>query len=555
MGIERFFKSINSLYANQIIKPIYNNNTVTHFYFDFNSVIHKVSAKVTNQLNDLLLYSLVYKYADKSGMNHDIVIDEYNKINSIYKFKYSINDFYLHIKEINLNKIIFDLIFLDIKNYLTFYPNCKLLYIGIDGVPSVGKMIEQQDRRYKGHLMSQINKVVKKKYEYQLNNNNFDYSNIYNELEYLNLKFSFDKSLISPQTDFMIDFINELEKQNFGGKTMRTIISGFDEIGEGEKKIVKYIKKFNTKDDHIIIYSPDADVIIMAMILPHHIHILRHEQSDSRDDIIDIQSIRKEFYPVEDIAYIFSVFGDDFIPKIEWINVTKHLTKILEEYKKLNIQIIENGKVNLKHLQLFFKSLKKYEHQFQPSRNPFDNFETCVNYKSFKYYNEINDINSLARKYQPTYEIEERDVPAVDYYKAMLWKYNYYFLDDESNNDYYYQYDNAPSIDSLIEFKDFDKVVLNYKTTIIMPIDQLCFISPIDVSEYVKKQDMNRSIANKLYKLMKIQLPEIKNINVETDGGKINIENIFNCTNARYLNKCDLKFNIIKFQEFKKLLE
>jgi 5'-3' exonuclease len=55
MGIERFFKSINSLYANQIIKPIYNNNTVTHFYFDFNSVIHKVSAKVANQLNDLLL--------------------------------------------------------------------------------------------------------------------------------------------------------------------------------------------------------------------------------------------------------------------------------------------------------------------------------------------------------------------------------------------------------------------------------------------------------------------------------------------------------------------
>ena len=87
-----------------------------------------------------------------------------------------------------------------------------------------------------------------------------------------------------------------------------------------------------------------------------------------------------------------------------------------------------------------------------------------------------------------------------------------------------------------------------------MPIDQLCFISPIDVSEYVKKQDINRSIANKLYKLIKIQLPEIKNINIETDGGKINIEDIFNCTNARYLNKCDLKFNIIKFQEFKKLL-
>jgi len=548
MGIERFFKSINSLYSNQIIKPLYVNNNITQFYFDFNSMIHKISNTVTENINDLLLYSLIYKYSDESGMNQDLLLDEYNSINKIYKFKYTIDEFYKHIKEINLYDIIFNRIFDDIRNYLSFYPNCKLLYIGIDGVPSIGKMVEQQDRRYKGYLMSQINKKLKEKYKVELNNSNFSFTNIYNELEYLDLKLSFDKNLISPQTDFMINFITQLKKQDF---KLKTIISDFTEEGEGEKKIVKYIKLYSKTDDRIIIYSPDADMIIMAMILKFHIYILRHEQADSRDDIIDIQSIRKEFTPVDDIAYIFSVFGDDFIPKIEWINVVKHLSKILEEYKRMNVRIIQDNRVNFKNLQLFFKNIKKYEFQFTPSKNRFTDFYGTVNRNSFNYYNEKNDIEKLSRKYEPLYTEEHIDVDPLDYYQAMLWKYNYYFLDDETNNDFYYKYDNAPTIDQLIEFTDFSKVKLDYKTTHIMPIDQLCFISPIDVSEYVKNQKLNKEIAHNLYKLMKIKLPDVL---LKDKDNIINVEDIFECKNARYLNKCDLKFKIITFNEFKKFL-
>ena len=435
MGIERFFKSINSLYSNKIIKPIYQNNSITHFYFDFNSIIHKNSNNVINHLNDLLLDSLIYKYSNQSGMDKDIVLDDFNDINKLYKLNIKIESFYKELHKIDIYTIISETIFNDIKYYLSFYPNCKLLYIGIDGVPSVGKMVEQQDRRYKGYIMSKISKILMEKYKYLLNNNNFDFTNIYNEYEYLQLKFSFDKSLISPQTDYMIQFINLLKKQNFG---LKVIISDFDEIGEGEKKIVIYIKKYNKKDDKIIIYSPDADMIIMSMILPYHINILRHEQSDSRDDIIDIQSIRDIFNPVDDIAYIFSVFGDDFIPKIEWVNVQHHLKKILEEYKKLGIRIIENNKVNLKNLQLFFKSIKKFEYEFKKSGNPFNDILKPINNKSYPYYNELNNIEKLIREYKQEYADEINTIPAKDYYTAMLWKFNYYFLDDESQNDFYY---------------------------------------------------------------------------------------------------------------------
>jgi len=560
MGIERFFKSINSLYKNQFIKPIYENDKISHFYFDFNSIIHKVSSNIINDLNNLLLYSLIYKYSDYNGIDKDMLLSDYDDIIKRYNFKYKINDFYKNIQYIKdklLNQIIYQEIFNDIKYNLSFYPNCKLVYIGIDGVPSVGKMIEQQDRRYKGHIMGRIEKLLREKYKFELNNNKFDLTNLYNEYEYLNLKFSFDKNNISPSTDFMIDFINELKikksKNKFGN--INLIISDFNEKGEGEKKIIVHIKKnCNVKIDNIIIYSPDADMIIMSMILDHSIWILRHEQSDSTDAIIDITNIKKEFTPTLDIAYIFSVFGDDFIPKIEWINVTKHIGMILNEYKKMNIRIIDNGKVNFENLQKFFSQIKKFETTFKPSKNRFDNNIIVLNNRSFKYYNELNDIEKLIRKYSPQYHERtenEINIPALEYYKAMSWKYNYYFLDDETLNDYYYPFDDAPTLDTLINFKNFDEIKLNkYKTTDIKPIEQLCFISPMNISKYVQNQKINEIFANKLYKLMKIDLPIIKLLK----DNKINIDDIFNCKNARYLNKCDLNFKIILFEEFKNLI-
>ena len=47
---------------------------------------------------------------------------------------------------------------------------------------------------------------------------------------------------------------------------------------------------------------------------------------------------------------------------------------------------------------------------------------------------------------------------------------------------------------------------------------------------------------------MKINIPELSIKN------KINIDELFDCKNARYLNKCHMKFKVINFIEFKKLL-
>ena len=98
MGIERFFKSINSIYSNEIIRNINVNNNITHFYFDFNSIIHKVSNNIVNKLNDLLLYSLIYKYSDKSYMDKDILVAEYAQANKFFEFEFTVQNFYENIK-------------------------------------------------------------------------------------------------------------------------------------------------------------------------------------------------------------------------------------------------------------------------------------------------------------------------------------------------------------------------------------------------------------------------------------------------------------------------
>jgi 5'-3' exonuclease len=301
MGIERFFKSINSLYKNQFIKPIYNDNKINHFYFDFNSIIHKVSANVVIDLNDLLLYSLIYKYSNFNGMDKEMLEMDYNDLIKKYEVlqKYKINDLYRNVEYIKnklLNNIIFDEIFKDIKYNLSFYPNCKFIYIGIDGVPSVGKMIEQQDRRYKGYMMSKISGLLKEKYKNDLNNSKFYYANLYNEYEFLNLKFSFDKNLISPCTDFMVDFINELKKQKFSIGS-EVIISDFNEKGEGEKKIIVHIKK--KTDDYVFLHRPANYEMISALI--------QYGYKFDINDVINLGITEIDIYSKKGIGHLFQL--------------------------------------------------------------------------------------------------------------------------------------------------------------------------------------------------------------------------------------------------------
>lgn len=309
MGIERFFSAINRNF--DVVDEIMLGKKIDckAFLIDFNSIIHFTSSKLLNEMN-------------KKEVDIDLV----------------------KIEEIE------DKIILEVKNYLDDLlskVNTKLVYIALDGVPTLAKMLEQKKRRFIGDLIDQL----VSKYA---------------------LPYNFSKSLISPGTKFMKKVIEYLNKEDFG---VETIISDTNDTGEGEFKILDYIRK--NKIDDFVIYSPDADLIVLSMILwtensNSKIKILRFDSNTEVLNIIHINSLINYFVfyqeerikfkldnikYIRDLCLIFTIFGNDFLPKIEEINVNMDLYLLFDLYL---MNLVDNGYILNDEILIIPKALHNY---------------------------------------------------------------------------------------------------------------------------------------------------------------------------------------------------
>ena len=232
---------------------------------------------------------------------------------------------------------------------------------------------------------------------------------------------SWSKNNISPGTDFMnllIEKLNSkktLEKIAELNDKIKYVVSGTKEFGEGEK-IIDYIDDNKIKSD-ITIFSPDADMILLSLILLNissNVKILRRDQQESdkiykitKDsnlshfayNIIDIDLMGKTLYgmlkkltnvidsnkAINDIVLIFTFFGDDFLPKLESYNVDNDVKILLDIYTKvyneLNEFLINENKINLKFLKKLINELAENENNIL-RRNYF--MKSFHNYKSLQ---------------------------------------------------------------------------------------------------------------------------------------------------------------------------
>ena len=136
-----------------------------------------------------------------------------------------------------------------------------------------------------------------------------------------------------------IDECKEICGSNFRG----VFISDVYNPGEGEMKIISCLKIYR-KRNKICVYSPDSDMILLLLMLDIDTILLRYDQQNSKEvDIfnkIDIPKFKNELLNycksrignleneriiLDEIIYIFTLFGDDFLPKLESINVNKIL--------------------------------------------------------------------------------------------------------------------------------------------------------------------------------------------------------------------------------------
>jgi len=362
MGIEQFFSSIEQ----NNITNLQNNFTYklqkrvesSYLLIDYNSIVHITSSTVLIDLNYLLYHIINKSYKGDHKFNNLIKI--YNlDINPDAELNYE--DLKQMINQDKLNQIILDKVedyTLNILNNFIEPKKLKYLFIAIDGVPHKSKMLEQKKRRYMGTIINELKGKIFEKYEKEL----MDEPNRY---LYEKNKFNWGKIYISPGTKFM-GMLNKLLNSNEFTKKVQDVcpelneymFSGTNEFGEGEKKIVDYVNKLKNKKENIAVYSPDSDMTLLCLILSNryeNIKILRHNQQQNNYDIIDIDLLRKNLYnyiinsfkikkldvtinetnAISDIVFILTIFGNDFLPKMETFTVRQDFTRIIDKYIEL----------------------------------------------------------------------------------------------------------------------------------------------------------------------------------------------------------------------------
>lgn len=447
MGVPKLFTVLSkqNITNNSVKNNFVDKIAVKYLYLDFNSIVHVISVQIVEELNIIFYNLLSIKSSDefKSNTNVQKIIDKYsphlNQLSNIFNNlqNYSTENIINSFKSIFtiqfINTLVIKLTIQNVHDLIKTYikNKLKLLYISIDGVPSKAKMIEQKGRRYMGALSSEYKYYLMRKYKGELKNAKTLYGA--NRYTYEKNKLHFNKSKISPGTEFMLELETMFRNEKFDCD--KYILDGQFVIKEAEKKIIEHIEK--NKYDDFVVYSPDADMILLVSLLEQKgIFILRHNQQTSTMDeaiydLIDIDMFKRNIYEylpknikiskrkyVDDIICLASMFGNDFIPKIESIDVSYNFKQILDiyllvfEYFEGNKYLIEKDKEKkisrvffMKFLELYwdkeifnlkeqymintYKMYNLYKKVLNKRKDNVENDDNYINHKNFEKYNNL----------------------------------------------------------------------------------------------------------------------------------------------------------------------
>ena len=255
----------------------------------------------------------------------------------------------------NEDKMI-ETILASIESILQYTNLSDTLYIAIDGVAPKAKMKQQRQRRHKS--------IYEKK--------------------------TWDTNAISPGTYFMETLHTSLREWMNSQDTYHVILSDSNEPGEGEHKILHYLRHTDTSEKKVSIYGLDADLIMLGLVSGvSELYLLRErteyniENCDNEYIYLHIESLKT--YILQDIGinskihesviihdYIFLCFlvGNDFINHSVTLSLRYNgLDHILKTYKMLQsryqgyFQLIDLEIDHMIHLTFFKEFLRELSRQ------------------------------------------------------------------------------------------------------------------------------------------------------------------------------------------------
>jgi 5'-3' exoribonuclease 1 len=300
-----------------------------------------------------------------------------------------------------------DKMFIDIFNYVEHLfskikPK-KLFFMAIDGVAPRAKMNQQRARRFRTALDAEKarEKAIREGVE-------------------MPKEEPFDSNCITPGTDFMARlslhlryFISKKVSEDINWQGVEIVLSGHEVPGEGEHKIMEYIRQAKAQQDYNpnvrhCLYGLDADLIMLGL-LSHdpHFALLREEvtfgrQSKVKSKELELQNfyllhlclvreyLELEFQDLKEpgaLAFEFDMeriiddfilmaffVGNDFLPNLPHLHINEGaLALMFSVYRtalpKAGGYINDGGSINLQRLQLLLDELAHVEFRFFESEN------------------------------------------------------------------------------------------------------------------------------------------------------------------------------------------
>ncbi|RIB19084.1 putative 5-3 exonuclease [Gigaspora rosea] len=201
-----------------------------------------------------------------------------------------------------------DKIFLDIFNYIdhlfTKIKPKKLFFMAVDGVAPRAKMNQQRGRRFRTakDAAEAIRRAESKG-------------------ESLPKEAPFDSNCITPGTEFMAKlsrqleyFINKKVSEDANWRGIQIVLSGHGVPGEGEHKIMEYIRNAKAQSDYNpnvrhCLYGLDADLIMLGL-LSHdpHFALLREEVTFGPSSKKKKHGYVQQLYDYYNYIYIYIIY-------------------------------------------------------------------------------------------------------------------------------------------------------------------------------------------------------------------------------------------------------
>ncbi|KAI1328751.1 exoribonuclease 1 [Xylariaceae sp. FL0255] len=273
----------------------------------------------------------------------------------------------------------------------------KLFFMAIDGVAPRAKMNQQRARRFRTALDAEQarEKAIREGQE-------------------LPKEDPFDSNCITPGTEFMAKltqqlkyFINKKISEDSDWQGCDIVLSGHEVPGEGEHKIMEYIRNAKAQPDYHAnvrhcLYGLDADLIMLGLLShdPHfcllreevtfgrasktkskelehqnfyllHLYIVREYLELEFQDLKKQGSLKVPFDMekiIDDFILMAFFVGNDFLPNLPYLHINEGaLATMFRIYKQVLPQcdgyVNEEGVISLPRLALLLDELSKEEHR------------------------------------------------------------------------------------------------------------------------------------------------------------------------------------------------